>query len=390
MPPPRIVALLSHQRSAPVETRERLLGVLTPAPGRVALATCHRVELYAALSEDADPDALVRGLGVAPADRPSVQVVEGEAAAAHLFAVAAGLDSAVAGEPQILRQVRQAYLAAPQLDPVLARLFERALHVGRRVRRECGLTSERSVGSLAVDALLAQLEAPERSVVLVVGAGEMGKLAVRALARRVGSVLIANRDAARAREVAEANGAIPLELSEVPAALLRADAVVSAADTRGTVLDRDALRRRIAERGPLPLVDIAVPRSVAEDARRLPGLRYTSVDDLPGAAVAVMPAIIERASARCAHEARRFTREARVDRVDAIVAVRARAEVLRREKVDRAMRRLGHLSARDRHIIEALSTTLTGALLHAPLTALREDRADAEMIRTLFDGRPRP
>ncbi len=196
----RLVAHIVHQRDAALDTRERLLATLLDAPGRVLLSTCHRVEIY----ETTDRIEPV----------PEMRTLVGRDAAAHLLRVAAGLDSAIAGEPQILRQVRVAYeTATSDLHPMLGRLFERALHVGREIRRATRLGDvQRSVGSLAVDDALRSLVDPESATVLVIGAGEMGKLAVRALSRRVARVLVANRDRARAELAAATNKAVALGL----------------------------------------------------------------------------------------------------------------------------------------------------------------------------------
>ena len=368
----QLVARVVHQRDAALDTRERLLGTLGDAPGRVVLATCHRVEVY----ETAD---------VVAGDAELRTLVAGEAAA-HLFRVAAGLDSAIAGEPQILRQVRAAYdNAAGDLHPMLARLFERALHVGRQIRRDTRLGEvRRSVGSLAVDDALDGLGDPAAATVLVIGAGEMGKLAVRALSRRVGRVLVANRDRGRAESAAALTGAVALGLDAVPAALARADAVISAADTRGALLTRQTLSARLRSR-PLVIVDIAVPRSVAEDARELPGLRYRTVDDLADESGGVPASDIALAAERCSREAIAFMREWRERAaVEVIRDVREHADSLRQAQLDRALRRLGHLDERDRRIVEALSTGVANAILHAPTVALREEPSRSDSARELF------
>jgi len=368
----QLVARVVHQRDAALDTRERLLGTLGNAPGRVILATCHRVEVYETVDE------------VAPV--PEMRTLVGGEAAAHLFRVAAGLDSAIAGEPQILRQVRAAYeAAAGDLHPVLTRLFERALHVGREIRRGTQLGEvRRSVGSLAVDDALRTLDDPTSATVLVIGAGEMGKLAVRALSRRIARVLVANRDRARAEIAAATSGAAVLGLEDVPAALANADAVISAADTRGALLTRALLSARLRER-PLVIVDIAVPRSVAEDARELAGLRYRSVDDLADGNTNVPASDIALAAERCSREAVAFMREWRErGAAEVIRDVRARAESLRQAQLERALRRLGHLGERDRRIVEALSTGVTNAILHAPTVALREEPSRSDSARELF------
>jgi glutamyl-tRNA reductase len=311
-------------------------------------------------------------------------VAEGVAAATQLFRVASGLDSVVAGEPQILRQIRRAYRETADPHPVIARVFERALYVGRMVRRDGGFATDRSIGSLAVDEIVRALPDADRATVLVVGAGEMGKLAVRALTHRVGRVVVANRDAARGAAVADAYGAASISLLELPRMLTRADAVISAADTRGEILTAERLRARLVL-GPLLLLDVAVPRSVGADARELGGLDYRTVDDLPGAAASVPSASITAGVARCVAEAERFVRESAADRVEVIVALRSHAEDVRRQKLDRALRRLSHLAPRDRRTIEALSTTLVDALLYPPTVALREHRALPEAALALFE-----
>ena len=380
-----LAAFTWHQRTSSIDVRERLLVSLASGPDRALLATCHRVELYAVLPPDVSADEFAADLHLAPADLTAMTTHVGAAALAHLFTVSAGLDSAVAGEPQILSQVRRAYAARRALDPLLAAAFERAIHVGRTVRAETGLSSARSVGSLAVDVVVDQLASPADATVLVIGAGEMGKLAVRALARRVGRVVVANRDVERATALAEANDAVAIPLADVPGALADADAVVSAADTRGALLTAEVLAARLRSTRSLAIVDVAVPRSLDAEARAIAGDRYRSVDDLPGASARVPETTLRAARERCAREADRLWNERAPDSREAIRAMRENAERLRAEKLDRALRRLRHLCDRDRRVVEALSTRLVNALLHEPSVALRERRADPVAARSLFE-----
>jgi glutamyl-tRNA reductase len=385
----RVVACLWHQRTAAIGTRERLLDTLTRGADRLLLETCHRVEVYAVVPSDRDAVEWVdETLGLDLEERSSLRLAEGAEAITHLFEVAAGLDSAVAGEPQILRQVRRAYVSAAPAHPHLARLFERALHVGREIRRTSGLASERSVGSLAVDELLRLVPGPAAATVLVVGAGEMGKLAVRSLARRVARVIVANRDRDRAESIAASGDATAIGLLEIGTELPNVDAIVSAADTRGALLTRELLSRRLGS-GPLVVIDIAVPRSVAGDARALRGVVYRSVDDLPGASARAPDAAVRAARARCAEDASRFVEERLPTTLDAIRGMRAAADRVRVEKLERALHRLGHLSARDQRVVAALSSTITNALLHEPTVALRKQRADPATTRALFERGPR-
>ncbi|MBI2323708.1 MAG: glutamyl-tRNA reductase [Chloroflexi bacterium] len=358
------------------------------SPDVVALLTCHRVEIYATLPEPADPRAeLARRLGTEIDALSGAEVRVGADAAAHLFRVAAGLDSVIVGEAQIASQLRRTFDSARAggIDPILAALFQRALHLARTVRRTTPLGAvRRSVGSLAVDEALRHVADPLRATVLVVGAGEIGKLAARALARRVGHLLIANRDAARAAELASSIGAEAVGLGGLAAALARADVVISAADTRGTLLTRALLGSRAAH-GPLVVVDIAMPRSVADDARSVAGLVYRDVDDLAVHTPDVPDAVLADAEDRCASEAASFTAWLRERESAATIRVlRERADAIREAKLARALSHLSHLSERDREVVSSLAASLTAGLLHEPIVRLRRAPEAERAARALF------
>ena len=381
----RLAVARSHQATAGLDERERFAACVTScAPvGTVALLTCHRAELYAAIPDDADPRAwFAESLAPLPA---GVIIDSDSAAIIHLFRVAAGLDSAIAGERQILGQIRVAYeRARPSLGGPLAALFERALHLGRSLRASTPLGSARtSLGSLAVSAALSRVADPASARVVVLGAGEMGKLAARALSLRVAALTIVNRDVARAQALAGDAQGQALPLAALPVALASADALISAADTRGAVLT-SALIAPLAARG-LVVVDIAVPRSVAADARELLGPSYITVDDLVPPTDALDPAERARCDACCASEAEALLATLRGREAgETISRLRDRAEAVRRRQLERALARLGHLNARDRRVVESLSTGLVNALIHEPTTALREAPSRADAARELF------
>lgn len=366
---------------ASLDARERLTAIASaaaPRPDVLALRTCHRVEVYVAIPADADPRAAIAerlSSGDPVLDEARVRT-DGDAAR-HLFRVACGLDSAIVGEGQIASQLRRAHedARARGIDPILAAAFQRALHLARTVRATTALGAvRRSIGSLAVDSALAQVAEPERATALIVGAGEVGKLAARALARRVGRLIVANRDAARGAELAGPMGAEAVGLDQLARVLDGADVVISAADSRGVLLTRALLARRAAARR-LILVDIAVPRSVAEEARDLPGLVYRDVDHLAAEVSSVPADVVAAAERRCAEAADAYLAWlAERDAADAIKALRDGAESIRRRHLDRAMRRLGHLSERDREVVASLAVSLTNALIHEPTVRLRQAR----------------
>ncbi len=371
-----------HQRTAPLLARERAtvaVGALPPSADRFAITSCHRVELYA--------------IGEAVSDEVAAlfahdAVVDDFAVARHLFRVGCGLDSVIRGEGQILSQLRRSFdtlRATAAVDPVLSELVRRALRVGRVVRATTPLGGVRqSVGSLAVDEAVRLLPDAAHATALVVGAGEIGKLAARALRPRVGAIVVANRDAARGEELAARIAARAVPLARLDEELANADLVISAADTRGALLSAERLAARLS-RGPLVLIDIAVPRSLDEDARALPGLVYRSVDDLIEEPRAELDGAVAEAERRCDAEARAFVAWRRErEAADAVRTLRDRAERLREARLERALAKLRHLDERDRRVVASLARALTNELLHAPTLALRRAPERAREALELF------
>jgi glutamyl-tRNA reductase len=174
-----------------------------------------------------------------------------------------------------------------------------------------------------------------------------------------------------------------MALDDIARALDAADGVVSAADTRGTLLSADRLGARV-RKGPFVVVDIAMPRSVEEDARRLAGLTYRTVDDLRSEAT-VSPDVIAKCEEACREAAAQFLRErAAREAAPVIAALHARADRLRRRQLDRALAKLGHLSRRDREVVAGLAQALARGLLHEPTAALRTKPSRAAAARELF------
>jgi glutamyl-tRNA reductase len=380
-----------HQRDAPIAARERLAATVPQAVerGALALVTCHRVEVFACLHKDVDARAWLSASNEASDALDAVVVRTDAAAVTHLFRVAAGLDSAIAGERQILGQLRRAYAGREMpLPSLLSAAVEHALHHGRLLRAETPLGSvTRSIGSLAVDELLRHVPESAGATVLVVGAGEIGKLAIRALRRRVGHILVVSQSGESAERAAAVAGGEAVALADIARAIDAADAVISAADTRGTVLTADLLRTRVARR-PLVVVDIAMPRSVAADARVLEGVRYRSVDDLRSEAT-VSAEVIAACEDACRVAAARFIVESAArDAAPVIAALHARADELRQRQLDRALAKLGHLSQRDRDVVAGLAQALARGLVHGPTAALRAKPSRADVARELFGIEP--
>ncbi|MEP6892181.1 MAG: glutamyl-tRNA reductase [Gaiellaceae bacterium] len=403
---------VSHHR-APLELRERvsvdpeaaaeLAGELASDCEAVVLSTCNRTEIYLAAPggqtlEERASSALVglareRGEELAPV----VYRLADESAALHLFRVAAGLDSLVPGEGEILGQVRAAYEAG-STGPLLDRLFRQALHAGRRARVETAIGESPSSVPAAAAALAQQVfgELAGRSVLLV-GAGKMSESTARNLVSR-GALIgaIANRTVEHGEQLAERFGARAVELGDLAGEMAGADVVVSSTSARGFVLTRDELGAALkARRGrPILFVDLAVPRDIDPALSAYDGSFVYDIDDLEAvveASLAGRRAEATRAERIVAVEADRFRSwQASLAVVPAIASLRARAEEIRSAELAKAEPRLGRLADSDRRIVEAMTSQIVNKLLHLPTVRLKEAAAAAdgvvyaEVVRHLF------
>ena len=390
---PRLLAVGVSHRHAPLEVRERLyladgkavdLAIELAAEGAeaVVLSTCNRTEIYlaggsqaAAIAELEHRSSLSLGGMVA--------ALEEEDAVEHLFRVAAGLDSLVPGEAQILGQVRQAYeaaLAAGTTGPLLNRLFEDALRAGKRVRTEASLAElPESVATSAVELAAKAIGNLERRRALLFGAGKMSELAARDLRRLGAEVVVSSRTLESAQELAQRVGATPAPFDAVAVELADVDLVLSATRCPYLILHADAVQPRTR---PLVLIDIAVPRDLDPAIGRLDGCTLYDIDDL-GKGLVGRAEDVREAEAIVAEEQARFAdwRRSRFA-APAIAALRRRAEQIRAEELARAEPRLAELSPRERKTVETLTAQIVNKLLHAP--TVRAKRAGSDQLTELF------
>ncbi|BDG59222.1 glutamyl-tRNA reductase [Caldinitratiruptor microaerophilus] len=410
---------LSH-RTAPVELRETLAFGPEELPGVLArlrdearveevalLSTCNRTELYVAHPVWPDPEVLIRSLAaqkrVDPENiRPYLYRREDLEAAAHLFRVAAGLDSMVLGETQVLGQVRDAYQAAAAAGTagkVLSRLMTGALAAAKRAQTETGIGQNAvSVPYAAVELARKLFETLQGRVVMAIGAGETAKLTVRHLAAAgVGRIYVANRTLDRARELAAEVGGVPIPLEAIRQHLPEVDVVISSTGSPHPILRREDIQQALrARRGrPIFLFDIAVPRDIDPAAGQLEGVYLYDIDDLEQ----VVAANIEE-RAREARRAERLLEEelarfrawlAVQDVVPTIRLLREKAEDIRQAELQKALRKLPGLDPHQRRVVEAMSAAIVNKLLNDPtqrLKALAEaGEADgaARLVTLLFD-----
>jgi glutamyl-tRNA reductase len=386
---------LSHH-VAPVELRERVTLDLDAASelarslgDAVCLSTCNRTELYLADGDDEEALAALGRVAGEPLDGVAYRLHE-DAAALHLFRVAAGLDSLVPGEGEILGQVRSAYEAVAP-GPLLDRVFRQALAVGKRVRTETAIGESPASVSSAAAALAAQVFGDLHGRrVLLIGAGRIGELAAGNLASRGAEIaFVANRTAEGARELAQRFGGTALRLDELPAKLGEVDVVVSSTSAPEPVLlaaDVPAKRR-----APLFFIDIAVPRDLDASIARLDGCFLYDIDDLEAVVAETLSGRrleAEHAEELVVEEAERFRSwRASLGVVPAIASLRARAEEIRAAELAKLN---GRVSDDERRTLESVTTQILNKLLHLPTVRMKEaavgadGAAYADAVRHLF------
>jgi glutamyl-tRNA reductase len=367
----------------------------------MVLSTCNRVEVYAAGDESAIERLLawMRERG-GPELAGRLYSHRDEEAMRHAFRVAAGLDSLVVGEPQILGQVKEAFRTAQDagtLGPLLMALRHRTLTVAKRVRTETGIGRHAvSVSHVAVELARKFFEPMDGRQVLLVGSGKMCGLAARRLAREGAEITVLGRTMARAQELAAALGGRPVAFSALREELSRADIVISGTAAPGTIISREDVASAAGGRGgrPLFIIDIALPRDVEASARTVQGVFLYDLDDLKGVAGANLRARQReagQAESLVAREAREFWAWRSSRRATPLlVELRRRGDVIRREETERARRRMGALTPEQERALEAVTAAIVNKLLHPPTVHLRamaregDDAAQATFVRTLF------
>ena len=380
----------------------------------VVLSTCLRTEVYAVVERFhdglADIESFFRsrsssagGASITLSDHLSCWI--DDAAVSHLFDVAAGIDSPVLGEGEILRQVRTAAEVAAREHAsgrILSTLFRHAVEAGKRVRTETaiakGTTSlAHAAVALAADHLEGGLE--DRSVLLI-GAGEMGVGFSKALSHPTAAparVVVASRSGERAAAIAKQSGAEVVSLAQLDEELGRADLVLSSTTATEAVLDVDRIGRTMRSRPnkPLLVVDVAVPRDVEPAVAELDGVRLLDVEDVRRFAEAQMMTRrgeIAGVRAVLAQELERYrASSAAVSAAPVVAALRARAESLRRAEMDRQRARLDALGPDALEIVETVTKRTIAKLLHEPTVQVKDAAGSprgerlAEALRALFD-----
>jgi glutamyl-tRNA reductase len=393
---------LNHK--TPVDLRERLavpearlaeaLARLKHWPGvseGIILSTCNRVELYAIVKDSERGFETLKNYletiapDVSPEEvAPHLYCLDGSEAVRHLFRVAASLDSMVVGEPQIMSQVKESFEAAlgqKSTGVVLNKLVKKALSVGKRVRTETGIAENAvSVSYAAVELAKKIFQSLEGKSVLLVGAGEMAKLAARHfVGAGMRHVMITTRNYDLAVDVAKHFDGVPIPFGDFPQEMSRADIVVCSTGASSYLIGptevHQALRTR--QNRPMFLIDISVPRNIDPKVGELDNAYLYNIDDLQGQ---VEKNLEQRQ--REAMKAEEMIREEVIliarwmkslEVMPTIMALRRKADDIQRAEVERILARLGPVSPRQRELVEDLASAITNKLLHNPFMALKAE-----------------
>jgi glutamyl-tRNA reductase len=405
---------VSH-RSTPVELRERLdfstrgldraLAALASSGAHdeaAIVSTCNRVELYVGCKDISGARAAIERFisdyhGVPSSELvPHLYTKVGPDAVQHLFRVAAGLDSLVVGEPQVLGQVKDAFNVASQMGStgaLLNKLFHSAFAAGKRVRSETALSEGAVSVSYAAVSLARKIFGNLKGrTVLVLGAGEMGKLtAIHMQAQGIARLVIMSRTASHAAALAQTIGGIAMPWDSIAAALTEADILITATGASTPIVSRDTVAQTMKARRkrPLFIIDIAVPRDVEPAAGNLEEVFLYNIDDLQ----AVVQENLSKRSTEAAQAERIVSDE--VGRfvswlgsrgaVPTVVALRQRFEAIRQSELRRLEPKLAGLPPEARARVDEVTRLIVEKLLINPTEQLKA-LSDAETVSAYSDA----
>ena len=397
-----IVVIGLNHNTAAVELRERLAGFLTqngPAPLAIKeipglmetllLTTCNRVEL---LFTSEEPERTIRelrrywagGIQGSPSDfLPEIYVLRADKAIQHLFRVAAGLDSMVIGEPQILGQIKEAYREAVRhhsTGVILNRLLHKTFSVAKRIRTETGIAGHAvSVSFAAVELAKKIFQDLSGKKVLLIGAGEMAELAAEHLLNnRVRKFIVANRTLERAMELARRWQGQAISLEEIPSALLESDIVISSTGAPEIVILYSQVKSIMKQRKQRPLffIDIAVPRDIDPKINTMDNVYLYDIDDLQGIVHQNMAVRKQEAL-----QAERIVQEEGIkfgswlnglEVVPTIISLRKKMEGIRQGEWKKAGPALEGLTPGQQKAMEQMTGSIINKILHDPISFLKE------------------
>ena len=419
-----VVVGLSH-KTASIEVREKLafseqklqeallqLKTYPAIQEGFILSTCNRVEVCAVVKDVSDGlQQIKQFLGMyhksySPAASeedltPHLYTYSADEAVRHVFRVASSLDSMVVGEPQILGQLKDAYdfaIAQKSTGVILNKVLKKAISVAKRIRSETRIAeSAVSISFAAVELAKKIFGKLDGKVVLLVGAGKMAELAARYLINNGASkILITTRDYDKAAHLADQFQGRPVAFSDFPWEMVEADIVLCSTGANHYLIRYEDVSRVIEARKnrPIFMIDISVPRNIDPKVNQIDNVFLYDIDDLQlvvRSNLQVRQQEAVKAETIILGEVEGVLRWFRsLDAIPTIVALKNKAEEIRKAEIEKALSRMGGLSEKQREAIEGLSNAIVNKLLHAPMVVLKEEThsSDAglfiDAIRRLF------
>ncbi len=406
----KIVVIGLNHKTADVEVREKLafngakleegLLKLTELPAieeAIILSTCNRVEIYTSVKDPEKAYVAVKtflsdfhGLAGASLDR-SLYLYKERDAVRHVFRVGSSLDSMVVGEPQILGQLKDAFefaLEKKTTGVLLNRLMKKTISVAKRVRTETRIAENAvSISFAAVELARKIFTDLSGKSFMLLGAGEMAELAAKhMISYGVKSVTVANRTYERGCDLAKEFNGRAVKFEDFLKEMVHSDIVICSTGAHGYVLHKEEMHRVMKERRhrPVFIIDISVPRNIDPAINDLDDVYLYDVDDLQGV---VDTNIMERkkeakkAEDIVEEEIEAFERWlVSLDSVPTVVALRDKAEKIKREELERLLNKLPGLGEKERKAIEHMASAITNKLIHPPTIALKEDVEDKDAL----------
>ena len=375
----------------------------THAGGGVILSTCNRMEIYSVTEDVAIGinqlkeyiETTLKSSRATNIDQ-YIYTLNGDAVAEHLFSVAAGLDSIALGESEITGQVTKALQAAGEagtIDPSLSRMFHAALRTSRRIRKETALGRNRiSISSLGVKELQNIVGDLSGLHVLLVGAGETGRLTANAL-RRYGAdeIVVSSRSFERGSVLAEELGSSQVTFEKVPETLAGCDMLITCTASADPIITVETIRSVMDDRPgrPLNILDVGMPRDVDPTVAEVPGVTLISLSELQLKSRENWT-LRESASAQARELindgiSRFKERLTGIDSEPVVRSLGARTERMRREEVEQTLARMGGLTDQQAQLLEKMSRSLVRRILADPINFLRSEEAQAaESVQKVF------
>lgn len=404
-----LVVGLNH-KTADVDIREKLafngqkleeglqsIKTLPDVKEAVILSTCNRVEIYAVVTNAETAHEAIKNFisefhGIdRSALETSLYAYEDINAVRHVFRVASSLDSMIVGEPQILGQIKDAFdfsLQKKATGILLNKLMKKTISVAKRIRTETKIAENAvSISFAAVELAKKIFTDLSTKSFMLLGAGEMAELTARHLmSSGVGDVLIANRTYESGEKLAkEFNGRV-VRFDDFIHEIVNTDIVICSTGASKYVLMKEQMHKVMKERRhkPVFIIDISVPRNIDPKINDIDNVYLYDVDDLHGIVDTnrlERQKEAEKAEGIIAEEIETFQKWlASLDSVPTVVALRDRADAVKKEEIEKLLNKLPRLGEKERDAVEYMANAIINKLIHPPTAALKEDSEDRDVL----------